>query len=165
MRRAPRIVPTGPADLARVVALHRRCSTRTLWSRYHRAMADPGFYLPTLLGRPGSVHLAARDTTGRFVAVGHLMPDHFDVEAALLVEDAWQGRGLGTRLLRALARHAVDGGWETLYGLCLPGDARIDAILRHAPVPVRRVAADGAVTASVRLLDLAGRLPAAGGRR
>ena len=116
MRREPRIIPTGPGDLARLVAMHRRCSPQSLWSRYHRAMADPRTYLPTLLSRPGSVHLAARDTTGRIVAVGHLMPDHTAVEAALLVEDSWQGRGLGTRLLRHLGRHALTGGWETLYG-------------------------------------------------
>ncbi|WP_372346399.1 hypothetical protein [Streptomyces sp. KL116D] len=57
----PRITPIGPADLARTVALHHRCSPQTLWSRYHRAMPDPATYLPTLLTRPGSVHLAVQD--------------------------------------------------------------------------------------------------------
>lgn len=100
MRREPRIIPIGPGQLTRTVAMHRRCSPQTLWSRYHRAMADPRTYVPTLLSRPGSVHLAALGATGRIVAVGHLMPDHTAAEAALLVEDSWQGRGLGTRLLR-----------------------------------------------------------------
>ncbi|MFG2970339.1 GNAT family N-acetyltransferase [Streptomyces sp. NPDC048288] len=163
MRREPRIILIGPGDLARAVAMHRRCSTQTLWSRYHRAMADPRTYLPTLLARPGSVHLAARDTTGRIVAVGHLMPDHSAVEAALLVEDAWQGHGLGTRLLRHLGRHALTGGWATLYGLVLSGDERMDAILRHAPVPVHRSEEYGTVTAWVHVPDLATALPA--GRR
>ncbi|MFF6815590.1 GNAT family N-acetyltransferase [Streptomyces sp. NPDC012403] len=72
--------------------------------------ADPRTYLPTLLSRPGSVHLAARDTIGRIVAVGHLMPDHTGVEAALLVEDSWQGSGLGTRLLCHVGHHAPAGG-------------------------------------------------------
>jgi GNAT superfamily N-acetyltransferase len=155
MRREPRITPIGPADLARTVALHRRCSPQTLWSRYHRAMPAPRTYLPALLTRPGSVHLAVLDGTGRFVAVGHLMPDHSAVEAALLVEDSWQGRGLGTRLLRRLARHALSGGWETLYGLFLAGDERIDAILRHADVPVHRTEEGDTVTAWARARDLA----------
>jgi GNAT superfamily N-acetyltransferase len=155
MRRELRITPTGPADLARTVALHRRCSPQTLWSRYHRAMPDPRTYLPTLLTRPGSVHLAVQDRTGRQVAVGHLMPDHSAVEAALLVEDSWQGHGLGTRLLRGLARHALSGGWETLYGLFLSGDERIDTILRHAEVPTQRTEEGGTVTAWVRARDLA----------
>ncbi|MFJ3671150.1 GNAT family N-acetyltransferase [Streptomyces sp. NPDC090106] len=156
MRREPRITPTGPADLAATVALHRRCSPQTLWSRYHRAMPDPATYLPTLLSRPGSVHLAVRDDTGRQIAVAHLMPDRSAAEAALLVQDSWQGRGLGTLLLRGLARHAADGGWETLYGLFLSGDdGRIDTILRHADVPVHRTEEGDTVTAWARARDLA----------
>ncbi|MFD0252324.1 GNAT family N-acetyltransferase [Streptomyces sp. NPDC127113] len=154
MRREPRIIPIGPGDLARTVAMHRRCSAQTLWSRYHRAMADPRTYLPALLSRPGSVHLAARGATGRILAVGHLMPDHTAAEVALLVEDSWQGRGLGTRLLQHLGEHARAGGWTTIYGLFLAGDGRIDAMLRHAPVPVQRREEGGAVTASVSAHDL-----------
>ncbi|MFF7888760.1 GNAT family N-acetyltransferase [Streptomyces sp. NPDC020794] len=155
MRREPRIIPIGPGDLARTVALHRRCSPRTLWSRYHRAMADPGTYLPALLSRAGSVHLAAQDTTGRIVAVGHLMPDDAAVEAALLVEDSLQGRGLGSRLLRHLGCHALTGGWATLYGLFQSGDERIEAILNHVDIPVHRSQEGGAVTAWVHVRDLA----------
>ncbi|MFG2544213.1 GNAT family N-acetyltransferase [Streptomyces sp. NPDC048594] len=160
MRREPRITPIGPGQLARTVAMHRRCSPQTLWSRYHRAMADPRTYVPTLLSRPGSVHLAAVGATGRIVAVGHLMPDHTAVEAALLVEDSWQGRGLGTRLLQHLGEHARAGGWTTVYGLFLAGDERIDAMLRHAPVPVQRREEGGAVTASVSAHDLEAHLSA-----
>ncbi|MBG7699201.1 GNAT family N-acetyltransferase [Streptomyces sp. MC1] len=161
MPREPRITCIGPGDLAPTVAMHRRCSSHTLWSRYHRAMADPETYLPALLARPGSVHLAARDTTGRIVAVGHLMPDHSAVEAALLVEDSWQGRGLGTRLLKDLGHHALGAGWATLYGLVLSGDERMDAILRHAPVPVHRREEGGTVTAWVETRDLTAVPPAA----
>ncbi|MFG3321327.1 GNAT family N-acetyltransferase [Streptomyces sp. NPDC048171] len=160
MRRAPRIIPIGPGQLARTVAMHRRCSPQTLWSRYHRAMADPRTYVPTLLSRPGSVHLAALSVTGRIVAVGHLMPDNTAVEAALLVEDSWQGRGLGTRLLQHLGEHARAGDWTTVYGLFLAGDERIDAMLRHAPVPVQRRGEGGAVTASVSAHDLMAHLSA-----
>ncbi|MFJ3043513.1 GNAT family N-acetyltransferase [Streptomyces tendae] len=163
MRREPRIIPIGPGQLARTVAMHRRCSPQTLWSRYHRAMADPSTYVPTLLSRPGSVHLAALGTTGHIVGVGHLMPDHTAVEAALLVQDSWQGRGLGTRLLQRLGEHARAGGWTTIYGLFLAGDERIDAMLRHAAVPVQRREGGGAVTASVSAHDLMAH-PSAPGR-
>lgn len=154
MSREPRIIPIGPEDLDLTVAMHRRCSPRTLWSRYHRAMPDPRTYLPVLLGRPGSVHLAAWDDTGRIVALGHLMPDRSAAEAALLVEDIWQDRGLGKRLLHAMGLHALSAGWETLYGLVLPGDERVAAVLRHVPVPVHSRDEDGAVRRWVHTRDL-----------
>ncbi|MFI1440569.1 GNAT family N-acetyltransferase [Streptomyces fructofermentans] len=159
MRREPRITPTGPEHLAAVVAMHRRCSPHTLWSRYHRATADPASFLPALLSRPGSVHLAAWDPTGRIVAVGHLMPDGSAVEAALLVEDAWQDRGLGTRLLLRLGRHAAEGEWETAYGLVLPGDERIDAMLGHTALPVHHGDDGGVTTVWARTKDLVEALP------
>jgi RimJ/RimL family protein N-acetyltransferase len=37
-------------------------------------------------------------------------------EFALAIADDWQGLGLGTRLLCAMARHAEDRGVEVLYG-------------------------------------------------
>ncbi|MFD5632075.1 N-acetyltransferase [Streptomyces sp. NPDC127072] len=117
-------------------------------------MPDPGTYLPVLLSRPGSVHLAAWDDAGRIVALGHLMPDRSAVEAALLVEDTWQDRGLGTRLLRRMGGHAARGGWKTVYGLILPGDQRIDAVLRHATAPVHRRDDGGVIRAWTRTRDL-----------
>ena len=37
-------------------------------------------------------------------------------EFALVIADAWQGLGIGSRLLCELTRHAEDRGVETLYG-------------------------------------------------
>ncbi|MGI5440974.1 N-acetyltransferase family protein [Streptomyces shenzhenensis] len=146
MRDESRVIRIGPQDVEGVAAMHRRCSVHTLWSRYHRAMGDPRSYLRTLLARPGSVHLAVRRTSGDIVAVAHLMPDRQNAEAALLVEDDWQNSGLGSRLLRGLGAQAVRGGWKEVYGLILPGDERIPAILRHASVPVRRLSEEGVTT-------------------
>jgi GNAT superfamily N-acetyltransferase len=123
-------------------------------------MPDPRTYLPALVGWPGSVHLAAWDDAGRIVALGHLMPDRSAAEAALLVEDTWQDRGLGTRLLRRLGSHAAHGGWKTVYGLILPGDERIDAVLRHAAAPVHRRDEGGVIRAWTRTRDLEALNPA-----
>lgn len=160
MPRLPRIVRIGPEEIERAAAMHGRCSTHTLWSRYHRAMGDPRTYLTALLGRPGSVHLAAQDASGRLVALGHLMPDGDSAEAALLVEDERQNSGLGTRLLLHLAHHAVRGGWEEIYGLLLPGDERISAILRHVDVEVHSREEGGVTVAWAKTVDLATALPA-----
>ncbi|MFD9007260.1 N-acetyltransferase [Streptomyces sp. NPDC059582] len=122
-------------------------------------MGDPRTYLTALLARPGAVHLAAQDASGRLVALGHLMPDGGSAEVALLVEDELQNSGLGTRLLLHLAHHAVRGGWEEIYGLLLPGDERISAILRHVAVEVHS-REDGGVTLTwAKTSDLAASLP------
>ncbi|MFD9287564.1 GNAT family N-acetyltransferase [Streptomyces sp. NPDC060030] len=160
MSRELRISPIGPGDLAPTVAMHNRCSAQTLWSRYHRAMGAPQTYLPTLLASAGSVHLAARDTDGRIVAVGHLMPDRSAVEAALLVEDRWQGRGVGTCLLRRLGHHVLAGGWETVHGLLIPGETRMTAILRRMPVTLQCVDDGGAITTWAHASDVAAGIPA-----
>lgn len=91
--------------------------------------------------------------------MGHLMPDNEKAEAALLVEDAWQNNGLGTRLLRHLGHHAIRGGWKEMYGLILPGDERISAVLRHAAVPVHFLREDGATTAWAETSDIAIAVP------
>ncbi|MGW1887005.1 GNAT family N-acetyltransferase [Streptomyces sp. NPDC001970] len=122
-------------------------------------MGDPHSYLCTLLARPGSVHLAVQDTSDSIVAVGHLMPDNENAEAALLVEDAWQNNGLGTRLLRHLGHHAIRGGWKEIYGLILPGDERISAILRHTAVPVHCIKEEGVTTAWAETSDIATTIP------
>ncbi|WP_240980596.1 MULTISPECIES: hypothetical protein [unclassified Streptomyces] len=109
-------------------------------------MGDPRSYLGTLLARPGSIHLAVRQGSSGIVALAHLMPDRQSADALLLVEDAWQNSGLGARLLRHLGRHAVRGGWKRIYGLVLPGDEKITAILRHASVPIHRVPEEGVTT-------------------
>ncbi|MFD8565478.1 GNAT family N-acetyltransferase [Streptomyces sp. NPDC059639] len=127
----------------------------TLWSRYHRATGDPRSYVSALLARPGSVHLAVRRPSGRLVAVAHLMPDGDRAEAALLVEDPWQNHGLGTRLLRRLGRHAVHQGRSVVYGLVLPGDEQIPAMLRRIAVPVRRVEEEGVTTLWADTADIA----------
>ncbi|MEU2289123.1 N-acetyltransferase [Streptomyces sp. NPDC013178] len=149
MRRRLRIVHVGPDALADVVALHRRCSAYTLWSRYHRAMGDPETYLGTLLGRPGALHLAVRVPHSGLVAIGHVMPDGDRAEVALLVQDGWQNQGLGTRLLRRLACESRRLGWAELYGLVLPGERRISAMLRHGDVAADHVTEHGVTTVQV----------------
>ncbi|CAM5602478.1 MULTISPECIES: GNAT family N-acetyltransferase [Streptomyces] len=155
MRQGLRIVRVDQGDEPRVTALHRRCSADALWHRYHRAMGDPGTYLGPLLSRPRSVHLAVQDPRERLVAIGHLLPDDGDAEAALLVEDTWQNSGLGTRLLEELGRFAVASGVHEVYGVVHPDDARMAAVLHHAGVPLRRVAeTGGAATVRARTQDI-----------
>ncbi|HZM33140.1 MAG TPA: bifunctional acetate--CoA ligase family protein/GNAT family N-acetyltransferase [Burkholderiales bacterium] len=53
-----------------------------------------------------------------FVAVGRYAPnaDGITAEFALVVADAWQGKGLGRALLERLCRYAREAGYQALYG-------------------------------------------------
>ncbi|HEX6690483.1 MAG TPA: bifunctional acetate--CoA ligase family protein/GNAT family N-acetyltransferase [Burkholderiales bacterium] len=58
---------------------------------------------------------------GEFVAVGRYAPnpDGRSAEFALVVADAWQGKGLGRALLERLVSAARAAGYEALYGVIL----------------------------------------------
>jgi len=54
----------------------------------------------------------------RFIAVGRYAPnpDGETAEFALVVADAWQGKGLGRMLLERLCQYAKAAGYRALYG-------------------------------------------------
>ena len=108
----------SPDDLARVVELHNRCASTTRLRRYLSGTRCPS---PAILGRllsPASGHsLVVEDAAGRIVAMGNLTwPSDAESgravtpELAILVEDIWQQRRLGTLLVRCLFAVAKQRG-------------------------------------------------------
>ncbi len=72
-------------------------------------------------------------------------------EFGLTVEDAWQGRGVGTALLSALQAHAQRVGLHEIYGLVLSdNDAMAKLLTAHGYVARRE---DGAVLRWSKLLS------------
>jgi len=95
------IRPASPEDLDEVLAMHRRCSHDSLYRRYVSGAGTPPVALLAKLLVAGSILAVAQGGAddGQVVAIASLVAD----EAAILVEDAWQRRGVGTRLARRLA--------------------------------------------------------------
>lgn len=56
-------------------------------------------------------------------------------EVALAVEDRWQGRGIGTQLLRTLAAYARGRGFTTLIAEVMYDNDRMLTMLRHSGIP------------------------------
>jgi GNAT superfamily N-acetyltransferase len=75
-----------------------------------------------------------------------------DAEAAFVVADEWQGRGLGSILLGRLAARAIEVGVHRLVADTLFRNRRMLAVFRHAGYPYRE-SLDGDVVGVV--LDLA----------
>lgn len=108
---APVVRESSLADLDAVVALHERCSAETLYARYQAPLRMP---MTTRLAR----RLVLPDNgLGLVVQVGHELVGHgelLDVDGEwtfhLIIEDAWQGRGLGTRVVKHAAGRAKGFG-------------------------------------------------------
>ena len=120
-----------PGDADAVSALHGRCSPETLFQRYQRGTRMmPRRWLHRLLMPPRGLSLLAV-CGADVIGLGQLIPGATGeiAEISLLVEDSWQGRGVGTALMARLAVLAAAGGHRKLMAVSLPGR---DGIFRTA---------------------------------
>ncbi len=60
-----------------------------------------------------------------------LQPDHQTAEFAVVVADAYQGKGLGTKLLDMLIGFCLERGLRQLYGVILPDNAAMIEVARR----------------------------------
>ncbi|GAB1693731.1 GNAT family N-acetyltransferase [Krasilnikovia sp. M28-CT-15] len=106
--------PAGNDDADAVRDLHQRASAASLQRRYlGGAPADPRLH--RLLEPAGGITLLAVDLhTARVIAMASLLAEGELGEVALLVEDGWQRRGIGTALLRRLLAYAQRSGFAAV---------------------------------------------------
>ncbi|MFM9446502.1 GNAT family N-acetyltransferase [Streptomyces acidiscabies] len=142
------------ADLDAAKAMHERCSAQTLTMRYHGPVGDADRYLNHLLSPRFGRTLAVRTASGRVVALGHLLWDGDETEIALLVEDDWQGRGIGGELLRRLVRMAVETGGESVYAVTRSGNTAMVAAMRSLELPLDYQIEEGTLVITARLEGL-----------
>ncbi|MCE3555729.1 GNAT family N-acetyltransferase [Pseudonocardia sp. RS11V-5] len=137
-----RVRIAGPADLPLVAALHARCSPATRSARFLSAAPrlDPD-ELDALVGTPhaASGHPAQRTilalTPDGGSAVGMVTVERTTAAAAsfaVVVEDAWQDRGLGTALVRRAAEAAAEQGGEELVATTPMQNMQVVKLLRRA---------------------------------
>ncbi|WP_228979152.1 GNAT family N-acetyltransferase [Streptomyces sp. DH12] len=138
-------------DLAAARAMHDRCSERTLGLRYHGPVADADRYLGHLLSPRFGQTLAVRSGSGRLVALGHLLWDGDETEVALLVEDDWQRRGIGSELLRRLVGLAVDAGCDSVYAVTQSSNTGMVAAMRALHLPLDYQIEEGTLVITARL--------------
>ncbi|MEJ3743659.1 GNAT family N-acetyltransferase [Actinomycetes bacterium KLBMP 9797] len=157
-----RVRPAVRDDLAAIQAMHGRCTPRSLQRRYLTASgvsagfglgaasgvrAVPGpsaAQLGRLLEPRGGVTLIALADDGRLVAMANLVAEGEIAELAVLVEDAWQRRGLGTALLRRLVAHGTRAGYAALVAHIHADNAPMLATVRRVG-PLGPVDRDGAL--------------------
>ncbi|MFD9221828.1 GNAT family N-acetyltransferase [Streptomyces sp. NPDC060064] len=138
-------------DVEAAVAMHDRCSERTLSMRYHGPVGDADRYLNHLLSPRFGRTLAVQTASGRLVALGHLLWDGDETEVALLVEDEWQGRGIGSELLGRLVALAVEAGCGSVYAVTRSSNTAMVAAMRALNLPLDYQIEEGTLVITARL--------------
>nr|WP_239029287.1 GNAT family N-acetyltransferase [Pseudonocardia acidicola] len=129
------------ADAPLVAALHARCSPETRLARFRtpkprlhpdelrRLVGDVG---DTPVPGDHSVLVLTADG-GSAVGLANLQPvDARTGGFAVLVEDAWQGRGLGTALVRRVAELALEQGYQELTAVAPTDNLQVTRLLRRS---------------------------------
>ena len=145
-----RMRPAGTPDAPLVAALHARCAPETRRARFLSPTPhlDPD-RLDELVGSGpghGQAVLAVTVDGGSAVGLANLDPvGPGSARVSVLVENAWQGRGLGTALLRRMADTAAEQGHTELTGVARPDDLGVTRLLRRAGLRPSAEIVDGEV--------------------
>lgn len=138
-------------DLQAARAMHERCSERTLTRRYHGPVGDADRFLNHLLSPRFGRTLAVQTASGRLVGLGHLLWDGDETEIALIVEDAWQRRGIGGELLRRLVGMAAEAGCSSVYAVTQASNTGMVAAMRGLGLPLDYQVEEGTLVITARL--------------
>jgi AcrR family transcriptional regulator/RimJ/RimL family protein N-acetyltransferase len=126
-----------PDDADEVAAMHERSSERTRYLRYVSTTQWRDVQLRRLSGGHRGGTLVAVDRDGRTVALGNVFPDSADpegrtAEIAMIVEDAYQGRGIGSVLMRHEIDLARRLGFSEVVAVVLAENAGMLALLERS---------------------------------
>lgn len=141
--REVRVRAIQPDDANRLRAFHARLSPETRYLRYcgvHPVLSEEEAW--QLTGVDYARRMAVVAATGDAGAaelivavVGYELIVPATAEVAFLVEDGWQGLGIGTHLLYVLAAYAREQGISTFIAYVLPRNRRMLGVLHQCGFP------------------------------
>ena len=124
-----------PEDAEAVGEMHRRCSDRTLYLRYVSSGDWHEIQMRRLSGGHSGATLVAIGDEGRIIGLGNVFPERPDenttAEIAVLVEDAHQGEGVGTALLRRQLKIAERMGFSEVVAVVLTENGAMTRMLER----------------------------------
>jgi AcrR family transcriptional regulator/RimJ/RimL family protein N-acetyltransferase len=140
-----------PEDADAVAAMHGRCSAQ---SRYLRYLSGANKWRDISLRRLSGGHrgatLVVMSEEGAIVGLGNVFPaepdDGHGAEIAVIVEDAYQGRGIGTRLLRHLLELAERIGFHEVVAIVLAQNTMMLRVLEATRLDWTRELEEAVVT-------------------
>jgi RimJ/RimL family protein N-acetyltransferase len=154
--------PVSPADAPALQRLHNRVGERSIELRFFGPLKELSDEMASHLARQADedhLALAAPEPGGEpdggeeIVAVVSYAREAGTsrAEYAALIEDRWQGLGLGGAMTDLLIEAARDRGIRRLYALVTPENAPMLGLLRSLELPTRTRREDGATRVELDL--------------
>jgi RimJ/RimL family protein N-acetyltransferase len=138
--------PVASADREELIRFFSSLSPRSVYLRFFRPkqrLTDVELNLftdPDFENQVGLAVISGGNEGERVIALGHyaMVPDSVPrrAEVHFAVADAFQGRGIGSLLLRHLAAIAGNCGIEIFEAFVLPGNTAMMAVFQHSGFPV-----------------------------
>ena len=139
-----------PEDADLVAAMHERCSEQTLYRRYLTAVGQwRDVTLRRLTGGHRGATLVAMSEDDAIVGLGHVFPyptEGHPAEIAVIVEDDFQGRGIGTRLVLHLLDLAERLGFDEVVATVLAQNSEMLRVLDATRLVWTRQVEGGTIT-------------------
>src|ERR671916_1909731 len=139
-----------PEDAPALQRLHARCSERTIYLRFFGPMKElsdeQARYFASTNGVDhfGLVALDPEDPNEIIAVVRYARnPGDERAEYAALVEDRWQGHGVGASLTHRLIEEARANGVSSFYALVKGANKRMLNVFRHLDLPEKERVEDG----------------------
>ena len=149
-----RIRPIRPDDEPRLAALYDRLSRRTAYQRFFTMMRrlppDWFHYFANVDYRRRLALVAERETVAgvELIGVGRYEPsdEAATAEVAFVLEDGYQGQGLGAVLLEAVVNAGAERGLRRFRAHVLAENHRMLRLLAHHTRIIERKTEQGEVT-------------------
>lgn len=149
-----------PTDAEALQRFHRRLSESSIYSRHFGfvpELSDERAHYFTNLDGNDRYAVVALDPERPHEIVAVVRydrdPGRDSAEYAALVEDRWQGRGVGIALTRLLIQYARQHGINCMYALVLPGNVRMIRLLNGLGLPITTRFVDGTDRVEVTLSE------------
>ena len=140
-----------PEDADAVAAMHERCSPQSRYQRYLGGANEwRDISLRRLTGGHRGATLVVMSEEGAIVGLGNVFPaepeDGHGAEIAVIVEDGYQGRGIGTRLLRHMLELAERIGFQEVVAIVLAQNTTMLRVLEETRLDWTRELEEAVVT-------------------
>jgi acetyltransferase len=140
-----------PEDEPALTALYERLSPQTAYQRFFtvmRRLPPDWAHILANVDYDRRMAIAALGPGGELIGVARYVYDERaqEAEIAIVIEDRWQGRGLGTRLLSELIGYAEARGIRRFRAYVLGDNLRMFKLIRRVTTILERQLDSGVVS-------------------